>query len=137
MATIYAWNDQLRLEDSDRTALKRFAATDLIPYVCFRIKEYSKIQDEKVPLVDEVPECIQRAAMNRSLDLQGIVNVMNGLFSSGRISFNEYNPWTGTIYLSVRTPTALTDVEKELIDRYLYELIPLGATFEIDYGVPV
>lgn len=132
-ATIYAWNDQLQLEEEDRIALKRFAATDLVPYVCFKVKEYSKILEEQVPAVDEVPDYVLKAAMNRSLDLQGIVSVMNGMFSGGRIAFNEYNPWSGTIYLSVSTPAALTEVEKELIHRYLYELTPLGATCEIQF----
>lgn len=134
MATIYAWDDQLRLDDADRIALKRFAATDLVPYVCFKIKEYSRIQEEKVPQAEEIPDSVYRAAMARSLDLQGIVGVMNEMFSEGRIAFNEYNPWTGTIYLDVSTSNALTPVEKELIHRYLYELVPLGATFEVRYG---
>lgn len=134
MATIYAWNDQLRLEEEDRTALKRFAATDLAPYVCFKVKEYSKVLEENVPRVDDVPDHVLRAAMNRSLDLQGIVGVMNEMFSSGRIAFSEYNPWSGMIHWSVNTPSPLTEIEKELIHRYLYELVPLGATFEIQYA---
>ena len=133
-ATIYAWNEELRLEDADRTALRKFAASELVPYVCFKVREYSMIRLESVPEVGEVPDLIWQAAMNRSLDLPGIVAVMSGMFAGGRISFHEYDPWSGTIYLDVRTPSPLTSVEKELIGRYLYELMPLGATFEVDYG---
>jgi len=133
-ATIYAWDDNLRLDEADRTALRKFAASELVPYVCFKVKEYSAIRQERVPEVGDVPDLIRQAAMSRNLDLPGIVAVMNTMFSGGKISFHDYNPWTGTIYLDVRTPSPLTAVEKELIGRYLYELMPLGATFEINYG---
>lgn len=133
-ATIYAWNEELRLTDEEKTELKQFASGYLTSYVCFTVKEYPLLKDDNVPEVFELPDRIHQAAMNRTLDISGIVNVINGLFMSGVLTYSRYDPIKGTIYFDVRTTITVTDIEKALIGRYLYEMVPLGANFEVTYG---
>ncbi|MBB6671219.1 hypothetical protein [Cohnella nanjingensis] len=134
-ATIYAWNDQLQLPDADQADLRRFAADYLVPYVCFKIKAYSMIQEEEVPPAGALPECVERAAMSRSLDLPGIIGVLNGMFAEGEIVFERYDQAAGMVYLSVHTQAVVTEIERELLRRYLYELLPLGTNFEVAYDL--
>ncbi|WP_027087048.1 hypothetical protein [Cohnella panacarvi] len=132
-ATIYAWNEDLRLTEPDKAELKRFASGYLTSYVCFQIKDYPSLKTDNVPEVFELPERILQAAMSRTLDINGIVNVINGLFLSGVLTYSRYDPIKGTIYFDVRTTCAVTEIEKQLIGRYLYEMVPLGANFEVTY----
>ncbi|MFC5531156.1 hypothetical protein [Cohnella yongneupensis] len=133
-ATIYAWNEDLQLSEQDKAELKRFASGYLTSYVCFQIKDYPMVKADNVPEVFELPDRILQAALNRTLDINGIVNVINGLFLSGVLTYSRYDPIKGTIYFDVRTTCAVTDIERELIYRYLYEMVPLGASFEVTYG---
>jgi hypothetical protein len=55
------------------------------------------------------------------------------LFVSGVLTYSRYDPIKGTIYFDVRTTCAVTEIEKQLIGRYLYEMVPLGANFEVTY----
>jgi hypothetical protein len=132
-ATIYAWNDNLQLPDQEVEELKKFANEYLVPYVCFQVKAYPLLKDENVPQVHEVPETIRKAAMSRRLDLNEIVNVINGLFTGGVMTYSRYNPIKGMIYFDVRSEAKITDIEKELIKQYLYEMIPLGSNYEVTY----
>jgi hypothetical protein len=132
-AIIYAWNEELELPDQEIADLKQFASNYLLPYVCFKVKAYPMIQTDKVPQVDELPENIIQAAMSRNLDQKGIISVINSMFSNGNMSFNRYDTKTGTIHFDVCTTTTVTDIEKELINKYLYEIIPLGSNFEVTY----
>jgi hypothetical protein len=133
IATIYAWDDALRLQEEDAASLKRFAAGYLAPYVYFKVKAYPLIQADQVPEVFEVPEIIVRTALNRNLDQYGIIAVMNSMLSTGEIMFTRYEISTGTFHFDIRTTTIVTDIEKQLIRRYLYEVIPLGSQFTINY----
>jgi hypothetical protein len=132
-ATLYAWNDQLELPDSERLALKAFAAGYLPAYVCYQIKEYSMVQVDRIPPMYELPDCIVQTAMNRSLDQAGVVAAINALLSDGELEFDRYDMNTGTLHFEVRTGNRITDIEKELILRYLYEIVPLGSTFKVMY----
>lgn len=133
-ATIYAWNDELQLPDEEVAKLRRFAAGYLPPYVCFNVKAYPMVQADQVPQVNEVPTDIVESAMNLSLDQYGIIAVINSMLSSGEITFSRYDLHTGTFHFTVRTTNAITDIEKQLIHGYLYEIIPLGSKYEISYG---
>jgi len=133
-ATIYAWNEELELPERDAEALRSFAAGHLVPYVCFQVKAYPLMKDERVPDVFELPATIQEAAMSRNLSLNGIVGVINGLFTGGVLTYSKYDPIKGKIYFDLRTNATVTDVEKALIERYLYEVVPLGSSFEVIYG---
>lgn len=132
-ATLYAWNDQLELPDKEKIALKQFVNGYLPPYVCYRIKEYSMLRVDHIPQVPELPDTIIQTAMRTSLDQYGIVAVINEMFSSGEMMFRNYNSNTGTLHFTVRTSTTITDIEKELILRYLHEIIPIGSTCEVHY----
>lgn len=132
-ASIYAWDEELRLHEEDAASLKKFAAGYLAPYVCFKVKAYPLIQAEQVPEVFELPDIIVQAALNRNLDQYGIIAVMNSMLSTGEITFTRYELSTGTFHFDIRTATMVTDVEKELIQRYLYEIIPLGSQFAVSY----
>lgn len=132
-ATIYAWNEDLQLTEQDKDELRRFASGYLTSCVCFQIKDYPSLRTDDVPEVFELPDRILQAATSRTLDINGIVNVINSLFLSGVLTYSRYDPIKGTIYFDVRTTCAVTDIEKVLIGRYLYEMVPLGANFEVTY----
>lgn len=132
-ATIYAWNEQLQLTEEEIYELKKFASDHLLPYVCFQVKAYPMIRQEQVPPVYELPEPITQAAMSRGLTLYGIVNIINDMFVNGEMTIHKYDSFRGVIHLKVQTATALTDIEKELIRQYLYEMVPLGSCFEVAY----
>ncbi|WP_372663520.1 hypothetical protein [Cohnella sp.] len=132
-ATLYAWNDQLTLPDKEKTALKHFVTGYLPPYVCYQIKEYSMLQADNIPQAHELPDPIVQTAMRNNLDQYGIVAVINGMFTSGEMTFNKYDSHSGTLHFDVRTTTFVTDIEKELILRYLGEIIPLGSTCKVAY----
>ena len=133
-AAIYAWNEALELPDTDQARLRRFAAGYLPPYLCCEVKSYEKIQADRVPRTPELPERVVEAAMNRSLDQHGIVNLINGMLSHGRMTFERYDDRTGTIHYTVRSEGAVTGIERELISQYLYEVVPIGSYFEIAYS---
>ncbi|WP_256759291.1 hypothetical protein [Cohnella sp. WQ 127256] len=132
-ATLYAWNDNLELPDTEIDALKRFASGYLPPYVCYQIKAYSMIREDRIPQVHELPEAIVQTAMTRDLDQYGVVSVINTMLDSGGMAFSRYDFNTGTLYFNVHTTTILTEIEKELIRRYLSEIIPLGSQCEVNY----
>ncbi|GGF89444.1 hypothetical protein [Paenibacillus abyssi] len=132
-AVIYAWNEELQLPDKDIASLQQFASGHLLPYICFKVKAYPMVQDDKVPPVYELPDDIIQAAMSRNLDQYGIVGVINNMLSEGHMIFNHYDAHTGTIHFDVHTTAAVTAIEKDLISQYLYEIIPIGSTFEVTY----
>lgn len=132
-ATIYAWNDDLQLSDKEITNLKKFASGYLLQHVCYKVKSYDMVQTDRVPQVYELPEPVVQAAMNRSLDQNRIVGVINEMFSNGRMTFDRYDFNTGTIHFEICSSTLVTDIEKELIRQYLYEITPLGAISEVTY----
>lgn len=133
LAVIYAWNEDLQLTEQEMSKLERFASGYLAPYVCFKIKEYRMIQTDQVPEVYELPGSIAEAAMSSTLDQHRIVEVINRMFSNGQMTFKRYDVQSGTIHFEIRTQSKVTDIERDLIRRYLYELIPLGSRFEVSY----
>ncbi|MBN2983155.1 MULTISPECIES: hypothetical protein [Cohnella] len=132
-AVIYAWNEQLRLPAKDEAELARFASSHLLPYVCFKVKPYSMVQDDRVPVAGDLPDIVVQAAMNRELDQHRIAAVLSGMLAGGSMHFTRYEVATGTIHFDVRTASTITDIEKELIGKYLNELIPLGSNHKITY----
>ncbi|WP_254450168.1 hypothetical protein [Cohnella herbarum] len=132
-ATLYAWNDNLELPDEDAAMLKRFATGYLPPYVCYQIKAYSKIQEDGVPQVDELPDPIVSTAMKRDLNQNGIVAAINSMLASGGMAFSRYDINTGILHFNVHTTSVVTEIERELIRKYLSEIIPLGYRSEIAY----
>ncbi|TVX99702.1 hypothetical protein [Cohnella terricola] len=132
-ATLYAWNEDLVLLEEDAAALAAFAESYLAPYVCYRVKPYSELQEDGVPREFEVPERIVQAAMRRDLDPDGVVDVMNEMLGSGGLAFSRYDFNTGILHFIVHSTTSLTDIEKELMHRYLSELMPLGSRCELAY----
>ncbi|WP_372631380.1 hypothetical protein [Cohnella sp.] len=132
-ATLYAWNEDLELPAADAAELKRFAAGHLAPYVCYRVKAYSKLQEDLVPRERELPEPIMQAATNRILNPSGIAAVMNGLLEKQVLTFRKYDYCSNTIHFEVRTAKERSEIEEELVQRCLSELIPLGARCELVY----
>lgn len=132
-ATIYAWNADLQLPDQDITSLKKFASGHLLQHVCYKVKSYDMVQVDQVPKVDELPEPIIQAAMSRDLNQDRIIGVMNELFTNNSMTFNRYDIITGTIHYEIHSSTLVTDIEKELIRQYLYEITPLGAFSAVTY----
>jgi hypothetical protein len=133
-AVIYAWNEELELSDKEIDDIRRFAAGYLSPYVCFKVKAYPMVENDRVPRVQELPQTIANAAMNRSLDDRAILALINNVLSSGEMIFQRYDANTGTVHFDVRSASGVSDIEKELIERYLYELVPVGASHIVNYA---
>lgn len=133
-AVIYAWNEELELPEKDMDGLRKFASGYLSPYVCFKVKSYRMVQADRVPRAPDLPESVTEAAMSRSLDQHGILRLINGMLMHGAMSFDRYDPETGILHFEVRTIAMITEIEKELIDQYLYEVVPIGTPFEVHYG---
>jgi hypothetical protein len=132
-ATIYAWNGDLQLPDTEIRSLKLFASDNLHPYLCFKVKSYNMVKPDKVPLIQELPESILKTAMNRNLTQDEIVSPINHLFSYGHLTFNRYDSTGGTIHFDFHSIAPVKPADKELICNYLYELIPLGSSCEVTF----
>lgn len=132
-ATIYAWNEDLHLPDKDIRSLKQFASDYLHPQACFKVKSYNKIQADEVPQVSHLPEQLIKTAMMRELDLEGILDFINSLFSYGELSFNRYDATEGLIYFDFHSSASVHPFEKELMSSYLYEMIPIGSKCEVAF----
>ena len=132
-ATIYAWDEDLQLPEKDIRRLKHFASDYLHPYACFTVKTYNMVQPDKVPKNEELPDAILKSALHRGLDQQMIMDSINGLFPYGRLSFNQYDHATGTIYFDFHAITWVHPTDQARISQYLHELIPLGAKCEVSY----
>jgi len=134
-ATVYAWDDDLKLSEQDIATLKRFTSGYLPSYVCYQIKEYSMVQKDQIPQEHELPDNIVQTAMTRDLDQHGVIDAVNSMLADGRIMFDRYDLNSATLHFSVQSTTVVTEIEKELIRRYLSEMIPLGTWCEISYGM--
>lgn len=132
-ATIYAWDEDLQLSEQDMRSLRNFASAYLLQHVCFTVKPYHRIEEDGIPKTCELPESVIHAALSRGLNENGIVAVINGMLVDGNMTLNRYDSKTGTIHFDVWSSTPVTDIEKELIQQYLYELIPLGSSSEVSY----
>ncbi|MBW5446046.1 hypothetical protein GE107_08225 [Cohnella sp. CFH 77786] len=131
---IYAWHEDLDLPERDRVSLKRFAAGYLPSYLCCEVKAYSMLRTDGVPPVPPLPDCVVEAAMTRELDPNGVLDLINGMLPGAGMSFERYDDRTGTLHFTVHSDGNVTEVEKELIRQYLYEVIPIGARYEVAYS---
>jgi len=134
-ATIYAWNEDLQLQDNEMRNLRQFAGEYLYPYVCFQVKAYNMVQTDSVPQVSEqeLPQALLKAALSRSLSQHRIIAVMDQLFPSGKLSFIRYDTSTGTIHFECESPSPISPGERELLHSYLAEMIPVGSLCEVTY----
>lgn len=132
-ATIYAWDDRLELSEADRESLRKFAAAYLTPFVCFKVEPYGRIREEGIPAAPEVPACVSEAAMNRRLTLRGIAEVVDGMLAGGSMCFERYDPAAATAHMAISSERPISLVERELLELYLGELMPLGTRCEVRY----
>ena len=133
-AVIYAWNEQLELPEPDRVRLRRFAAGYMPAHLCCEVKAYAAMREDGVPPPPErLPEPIVRAAMNRQLSPSSALALLNGMLKDGELAIERYDEWTGTLHFAVRSGGDVPAIERELIRQYLYEVVPVGALFEVVY----
>ncbi|MCZ8521952.1 MULTISPECIES: hypothetical protein [Paenibacillus] len=132
-AIIYAWNEELKLSDQDSAYLRRLAAGHLSPYVCFKVKSYDKLQEDGVPSISELPGSVVEAAMARSQKPSELLARINEIFTIGSVTFNRYDVHTGTLLFDVCPQSGVTEIEKELFHQYLYEIIPVGSSYALNY----
>ncbi|MDR6882624.1 hypothetical protein [Bacillus sp. 3255] len=132
-ATIYAWNDDLRLPDKDALSLQHYASGYLYPYVSYQVKAYHYVQQDQVPIPQELPAAVIQTAKRRNLNQYGIIETTNRLFPCGRLSFIRYDAAESLIHFDFHAARKLQDREKELMYQYLYEMIPLGAYCEVTF----
>ncbi|MFE5318974.1 hypothetical protein ACFQ88_09725 [Paenibacillus sp. NPDC056579] len=132
-ATIYAWNEELHLPDKDIRSLRQFAADYLHSHTCFKVKPYHLVQEDMVPQVSHLPEELMQAALNRVLDLEGILEAINSIFSYGELTFNQYDMITGVIHFDYHSESDVPPNEQELMSQYLYEMVPIGSKGEVTF----
>lgn len=132
-ATIYAWNEDLRLTDKDAAYLQQYASGYLYPYVCYQVKAYHMVQTDKVPLEQDIPEAVIQTAKRRNLNQYGIIEAINRLFPFGQLSFVKYDAAESLIYFDFYTTRRLQNREKEAMYSYLNEIIPLGSFCEVTF----
>lgn len=131
-AVIYAWDDQLRLQEADAAKLMRFSADYLPQDVCFTVKPYSAAPEDGV-YPCEVPEPLRKAAMNGSLDQTAVFAVLNSLFSGIILAYRRYDLRTGTVHMAAYSYTTIGKKDREVIQKYADELMPVGSTAEVFY----
>ncbi|MFD2611710.1 hypothetical protein [Paenibacillus gansuensis] len=132
-AMIYAWNEDLKLSEEETADLEHFASLYLLQHVCFHVKAYPALRADRVPMIEDLPDRIVEAAMQRDLDQYKILRVINSLFTNADASFQFYDVKTGTIHFEIKSEDPITAIEKELVRKYLYEIIPLGSYVEVHY----
>ncbi|MFF2157363.1 hypothetical protein ACFVVQ_18895 [Paenibacillus chitinolyticus] len=135
-AVIYAWNEELLLTAEDMANLKEFASSYLLPHVCFKVKPYDQLKTDSIPQarIQELPETIWKAAVARESNQYRIASALNDLFMrSIRFTFSRYDSVTGTVHFVARASIPVTDEVKERVQRYLYEMLPLGTRSEVTY----
>ncbi|MFC5450421.1 hypothetical protein [Paenibacillus aestuarii] len=134
-ATIYAWNEDLKLQENEMRHLKQFAGEYLYPYVCFQVKAYNLVLTDLVPQIAEreLPEALLKAALSRSLSQHRIMAVMDQLFPRGKLSFIRYDSPSGTLHFEFESPSTIDASERDLLHKYLTEMIPVGSLCEVTY----
>ncbi|MFB9274758.1 hypothetical protein [Cohnella cellulosilytica] len=132
-ATLYAWNENLELSEAEAAELKKFAHNGLTSFICFRVKAYSQLREDRVPGEGRLPERIARAAVDPELGPDEVVAAMNATMVSGTVTYRRYDYCSGTLHFDVFADKAAAAEEKELARRYLSEMIPLGTRCELAY----
>lgn len=131
-AVIYAWDDQLQLSEKDALELHQVAAGYSSPDVCFTVKPYQEAASDRV-CASDVPERLRLAAMNGSLNQDGVFSVLNSLFAGIMVTFRRYDVRTGVVHLAAYSHTSITDRDRADMKRYADELMPVGAVVQFTY----
>ncbi|WP_028552753.1 hypothetical protein [Paenibacillus sp. UNC451MF] len=131
--TVYAWNEDLQLQDKDVRSLKQYASDYLHPYVCFKVKAYQMVQTDRVPQVQELPDGLKKKAMSRILDQDEIMDYMNQVFPYGRLTFTDYDSVAGTLRFEFLSDHPVNHMERGLITNYISEMIPIGTRCEVEF----
>ncbi|WP_409174418.1 hypothetical protein [Brevibacillus fortis] len=132
--TIYIWDDNLTISEEEMSEVVNFASKSIMVSLRFQVKPYDKLKEDKIPEVAEyhqLPMEILTVAQIGNNTEDGIINAINTVFRSINMEFVNYE--RDTAMLNFRANNRVTDVEKEMIQQYLSELIPLGTYFQVVY----
>lgn len=130
-ATIYAWNEDLQLTDKELRSLKQFAADYISPYVCFKVKPFHYVQTDKVPEEPRLPEPVMKAALDRSLSHDDVLELLSRLFHYGVLSLSKWDPAAGIVHFGFSSGRPVLPEEKASLPAYLNELVPIGLKAEV------
>lgn len=132
-ATIYAWNEDLQLSKQDALNVEKYANAYLYPYVVFQVKAYCAVRADNVPLLHEVPVEITQTALRSNLNQYGILAAINRQFPYGRLRFKHYDVIHSIIHFDFDALKRMEEHEKEILQRFLREMIPLGCYCEVQF----
>ncbi|CAN7610823.1 hypothetical protein LJR153_004574 [Paenibacillus sp. LjRoot153] len=132
-ATIYAWTEDLQLTKQDALHVEKYANAYLYPYVVFQVKSYCAVRADKVPLLQEVPVDIVQTALRTNLNQYGILAAINRQFPYGRLRFKHYDVINSMIHFDFDALKRMGEHEKEIMLRFLHEMIPLGCFCEVRF----
>ncbi|UQZ81441.1 hypothetical protein SK3146_00597 [Paenibacillus konkukensis] len=131
-ATIYAWNEDLQLTETEMRKLKQFASDYLNPSLCFQVKAYHMVQEDNVPQAKELPDPFRTAALKGNLDQEAIIDTMN-TFADGHIRFNDYDPEQAVVHFDYYGLSPVQPDDQTRMTEYLNELLPIGSLCEIAF----
>ncbi|QAY67957.1 hypothetical protein [Paenibacillus protaetiae] len=130
--TIYAWDNDLRLLETDAAALRRYASGGLSSYIRFGVKPYEDVPKECGP-EPAVPDDLRQAALQGELNQERIFALLGSLHPGIGVAFDRYDPATGLVHIHVYGHSVITDQDKQKLERYTEELIPVGSTARLVY----
>jgi hypothetical protein len=132
-ATIYAWDERLKIDDVQMSRLSEFGTNEILAHIYFNVKPYDQIKVDAIPDLQEPPEIIVKAALTGGLNKEGIITTIKSVFPDLELIYKGYDSDAGKINFNVPDSDSITQVERELLEQYLFEIIPLGATIRVQY----
>ncbi|MNG29106.1 hypothetical protein D3C84_1144760 [compost metagenome] len=97
------------------------------------MKAYCAVRADKVPLLPEIPADIVQTALRSNLNQYGILAAINRLFPYGRLRFKHYDVINSIIHFDFDALQRIGEYEKDIMMRYLREMIPLGCFCEVRF----
>lgn len=132
-ATIYAWDKNLDINDHTKMLLSEFGNNEILAHVKFVVKGYDQTKTDQIPENQVPPEVILNAAYSGGLNKQGIVNTIKEVFPEIELIYKGYDFDSGKVNFTVTDSDNFTPIERELLEQYLFEIIPLGSTPRVQY----
>jgi hypothetical protein len=127
--TIYAGDGDGALSDSTSREIENFLKEHGQAHLLHEVKPYTLTVDDQIPQITDLPEPIKYIALYGGLNQKGIIESLNLAFPFLKLQLAKLENDILTIWTS--SDVQLSEAEKELLDQYLYEIIPLGISVKI------
>ncbi|MCR8641478.1 hypothetical protein NV379_02300 [Paenibacillus sp. N1-5-1-14] len=131
IATIYAWDENFKIDDVNMRKLSEFGTNEILAHVYFNVKPYDQLMVDAIPDYQEPSEIIVEAALTGGLNKEGIIRTINKIFPDIDLVYNGYDSGSGNVNFYVSDSDRITQIEREIIEQYVSEIIPLGGTVQI------